>query len=179
MDVTRAITVGHPRDAVYAFWRDFENLPRFMYHLQFVEDLGSGRSHWVARAPAGRTVEWDAEIVEDVPGERIAWRTIDQKDDITHSGSVSFRSAPGGRGTEVHVRLNYDPPGGKVGAMIAKLFGEEPGQQIADDLRRFKQVVETGEVVRSEASPEGAGQGIRRQEPAQPPDRESSSSASF
>ena len=179
MDVTRAITVGHPRDVVYAFWRDFENLPRFMYHLEFVENLGSGRSHWVAKAPAGRSVEWDAEIVEDVPGERISWRTVNQDNDIAHSGSVSFVTAPGARGTEVHVRLRYDPPGGKIGAAIARLFGEEPGQQIADDLRRFKQVLETGEVVRSEASPDGAGQGIRRQKPAQPSEASSPSRASL
>ena len=147
MDVTRAITVGHPRDVVYAFWRDFENLPRFMYHLEFVENLGSGRSHWVAKAPAGRSVEWDAEIVEDVPGERISWRTVNQDNDIAHSGSVSFVTAPGARGTEVHVRLRYD--------------------------------LETGEVVRSEASPDGAGQGIRRQKPAQPSEASSPSRASL
>lgn len=168
VDVTRAITVGKEPEAVYAFWRDFENLPRFMYHLEFVEDLGTGRSHWVAKAPAGRSVEWDAEVIEDRPSERIAWRTVGTDDDIRHSGSVTFRRAPGFRGTEVHVRLSYDPPGGKVGVMLAKLFGEEPGQQIADDLRRFKQVIETGEVVRSEASPEGIGPGIKRQEAAQP-----------
>jgi uncharacterized membrane protein len=157
MDVTRAITVGRPREAVYAFWRDFKNLPRFMRYLEIVDDLGSGRSHWVAKAPVGRKVEWDAEIVEDVPGERIAWHTVGQRDDITHNGSVSFRSAPGGRGTEVHVRLSYDPPGGKIGAMLAKMFGEEPGQQIADDLRRFKQVLETGEGVRLEPGTGGVG----------------------
>jgi uncharacterized membrane protein len=170
MNVTRAITVRREPKEVYAFWRDFENLPRFMYHLEFVENLGTGRSHWVAKAPGGRSVEWDAEIVEDRPNERISWRTVGTDDDIRHTGSVAFRDAPGHRGTEVHVRLSYDPPGGKVGAMVAKLFGEEPGQQIADDLRRFKQVMETGEVVRSEASPEGVGQGIRRQEAAQPND---------
>jgi uncharacterized membrane protein len=158
MNVTRAITVRREPKEVYAFWRDFENL------------LGTGRSHWVAKAPGGRSVEWDAEIVEDRPNERISWRTVGTDDDIRHTGSVAFRDAPGHRGTEVHVRLSYDPPGGKVGAMVAKLFGEEPGQQIADDLRRFKQVMETGEVVRSEASPEGVGQGIRRQEAAQPND---------
>jgi uncharacterized membrane protein len=168
MKVSKAITVGRPVSEVYAFWRDFENLPRFMYHLEFVEDLGSGRSHWVTKAPAGRSVEWDAEIVEDEPNRRIVWRTAGADDDVTHSGSVSFVPAPGNRGTEVHVELNYDPPGGKLGAMVAKLFGEEPNQQVANDLRRFKQVMEVGEVVRSEASPEGAGQGIMRQEANQP-----------
>ncbi|HEX6314222.1 MAG TPA: SRPBCC family protein [Gemmatimonadaceae bacterium] len=164
MKVSRAITVRRPRSEVYAFWRDFENLPRFMYHLAYVENLGSGRSHWVARAPAGRSVEWDAEIIADRPDEEISWRTMGKDDDVRHTGSVYFVPAPGDRGTEVHVRLNYDAPGGKVGAMVARLFGEEPSQQVDDDLRRFKQVMEVGEVVRSEASPEGTGQGIMRQQ---------------
>ena len=173
MQVNRAITVGRPPDEVYAFWRDFENLPLFMYHLLDVEEAGGGRSHWVAKGPGGGEIEWDAEVVEDRPGERISWRTVGKDTDVEHSGTVSFVPAPGDRGTEVHVTLSYDPPGGKAGAIFAKLFGEEPGQQIANDLRRFKQVLEVGEVVRSEASPEGAGQGIRRQRAAQPLDRES------
>lgn len=168
MQVAKAITVWRPIEDVYAFWRDFENFPRFMFHVEHVEDLGGGRSHWVARAPAGRTVEWDAEITDDTPDERIAWHTIGDDNDVRHGGSVSFVPAPGGRGTEVHVSLGYDTPGGKVGAMIAKLFGEEPGQQVNDDLRRFKQILEVGEVVRSEASLEGTGQGIRRQDANQP-----------
>jgi uncharacterized membrane protein len=168
MLVTKSITVGRPREEVYAFWHDFENLPRFMYHLEFVENTGGNRSHWVAKAPAGRKAEWDAEIVEDVPNELIAWRSVGDDDDVRNSGSVTFADAPGDRGTEVKVELEYDPPGGKLGATIARLFGEEPGQQIIDDLRRFKQVLELGEVVRSAGAPEGAGQGISRQEPAQP-----------
>ena len=168
MKVSKAITVLHTQHEVYEFWRDFENLPRFMYHLEFVENLDRGRSHWVAKAPAGRSVEWDAEIIEDLPGERIAWRTVGDDTDVKHSGVVAFVAAPGNRGTEVHVELSYDPPGGKAGVILAKLFGEEPGQQVGDDLRRFKQVVETGEVVRSEASPDGTGQGIRRQDANQP-----------
>jgi uncharacterized membrane protein len=168
MRVSKAITVRRPRSEVYAFWRDFENLPRFMYHLEFVENLGSGRSHWVARAPAGRTVEWDAEVVEDRPDEQISWRTVGDDTDVRHSGTVYFIPAPGDRGTEVHVRLDYDPPGGKAAQLVARLFGEEPAQQLNDDLRRFKQVMEVGEVVRSEASPEGTGQGIMRQHSNQP-----------
>jgi uncharacterized membrane protein len=143
MDVSRAITVRRTPDEVYAFWRDFEHLPQFMYHLELVQDSGDGRSHWVARAPAGGHVEWDAEIVEDRPAERIAWRTVGRDDDIVHSGSVEFLPAPD-RGTEVHVNLTYDPPGGKLGVTLARLFGEEPGQQIADDLERLKQVMELG-----------------------------------
>ena len=174
MDVKRTISVGRSPDEVYAFWRDFENLPLFMYHLVSVENSGGGHSHWVARGPSGLNVEWDAEIVEDRPGELISWRTVGRDDDIQHSGSVSFISAPDDRGTEVHVELSYDPPGGKLGVTLAKLFGEEPGQQIADDLHRFKQMLEVGEVIRSEASPEGSGQGIRRQRLSQPLEREQS-----
>lgn len=143
MLVSKGITVGRPPGEVYAFWREFENLPRFMYHLEGVESTGDGRSHWVAKAPAGRRVEWDAEIVEDIPDAVISWRTVGADDDITHEGRVAFLPVEGGRGTEVHVDLSYDPPGGRFGAAIARLFGEEPGQQIADDLRRFKQAIES------------------------------------
>lgn len=149
--VRTAITINRPPEEVYRYWRDFENLPRFMFHLQSVRETGDGRSHWVARAPAGRTVEWDAEIVEDVPNERIAWRSVEGD----NSGVVSFRPAPGGRGTEVALDLEYAMTAGAVGAAVAKLFGEHPEQQVKDDLRRFKQVLETGEVVRSDASPDG------------------------
>jgi len=144
--VSKSVTIKRPREAVYGFWQQLENLPRFMYHLQEVRATGKGRSHWVARAPAGQQVEWDAEIVENRPGELIAWRAL-PGGDIQHEGSVRFRPAPADRGTEVEVALQYDAPGGKAGALIASLFGEEPAQQIRDDLRRFKQVMETGEVV--------------------------------
>ncbi|HXE56657.1 MAG TPA: SRPBCC family protein, partial [Gemmatimonadales bacterium] len=151
LQATRTITIGRPAEEVYRFWRDLENLPRFMSHLDSVRVLDQRRSHWVARAPAGRTVEWDAEIVEDRAGELIAWRSLEGAD-VPNSGSVRFTPAPGGRGTEVRVQLQYQPPGGAVGAAVAKLFGEEPGQQVASDLRRLKQVIETGEVVKSDAS---------------------------
>ena len=149
MHVTKTITINRPIDEVYTFWRDFENLPRFMYHLEIVETTRSNRSHWVAKAPAGKSVEWDAEVTEDRPGELIAWRSVGNDNDVRNSGTVRFRKAPGGRGTEVHVDLDYDPPGGKAGGLVAKLFGEEPNIQIGDDLHRLKQVMETGEVLRS------------------------------
>lgn len=149
--VIRAITVNRPPEEVYAFWRNLENLPRFMAHLQEVSVLDDRRSHWKADAPAGRSVEWDAEIIEDRPSEILAWRSLDGSD-VPNRGSVRFSPAPGDRGTEVRVELRYDPPGGGLGAMVAKLFGEEPGQQVDGDLRRFKQVMEVGEVVRSDAS---------------------------
>jgi uncharacterized membrane protein len=127
-----------------------------------VEDNGDGTSHWVAKAPAGRPVEWDAEITEETRNERIAWRSLPHAD-VANAGSVSFRDAPGDRGTEVTVDIEYEVPGGTAGWLIAKLFAEEPGQQLRDDLRRFKQVMETGEVVRSDGSLEGADQGALKQ----------------
>jgi len=139
-----------------------------MHHLQSVVNTGAGRSHWIASAPAGKTVEWDAEITEEVPGSRIAWRSLSGSD-IQHAGVVRFRQAPADRGTEVEVELSYDAPAGAVGALIARLFGEEPKQQIRDDLRRLKQVMETGEVVLSEGSLEGTGQGPLKQRPSQAP----------
>jgi uncharacterized membrane protein len=149
--VAEAITVARPPDAVYHFWRDFRNLPQFMEHLEAVQVTDDRHSHWRARAPAGTTVEWDAEIVDDRPNELIAWRSVERAD-VPNRGTVRFRPAPGGRGTEIHVSLQHDPPGGKIGALVARLFGEEPSQQVRSDLRRLKQVLETGEVVHSDAS---------------------------
>jgi uncharacterized membrane protein len=171
MHVIKRITINRPVEEVYQFWRDLENLPRFMQHLEEVHVIGERRSHWVATAPAGRTVEWDAEIVSEQDNELIAWRSLPESD-VRHAGTVRFRPAPADRGTEVSVELDYEPPAGAVGAAAAKLFGEEPKQQLADDLRRFKQVMETGEVVRSEGSLEGAGQGARKQRAAQAPEAE-------
>ena len=116
--------------------------------------MGEGRTRWTAQAPVKKSVTWEAELVEDVPGEVIAWRSLPGAD-IDNSGSVRFREAPAGRGTEVRVHIRYALPGGRAGALVARLAGEEPHQQVEDDLRRFKQVIETGAVVRSEGSPEG------------------------
>ncbi len=163
-----AITVNAPPHEVYRRWRDLESLPTFMYHLNFVHEKDGHHSHWVAKAPAGTTVEWDAELVDDVPGERISWRSVEGAS-VENSGTVRFRPAPGGRATEIHVELRYSPPGGALGAVVAKLFGEEPNQQLADDLRRFKQLVETGEIARSEGSPLGTRtQNLMHQENAHP-----------
>jgi len=151
--VRRAITVYKPREEVYGFWRDFEKLPRFMQHLDAVEVLDGRRSRWRAKAPAGTTVEWEAETVEDLPPHRIAWRSIDGAS-VPNRGSVEFQPAPGGRGTEIVVDLEYQPPGGSAGAAVAKLFGQEPGLQIGQDLRRLKQLLETGEITTAE-SPSG------------------------
>jgi uncharacterized membrane protein len=144
IEVERTMTVNRPREEVYAFWHDFEMLPRFMQHLEAVKVLEPGRSHWIARGPLGTDIEWYAETTVDRPNELIAWRSLPGSD-VENNGVVRFKDAPGNRGTEVHVRLSYHPPAGSASAAIAKLFGEEPSRQVLDDLRRFKQVVETGE----------------------------------
>jgi uncharacterized membrane protein len=167
LTATAAITINRPADEVYRQWRDLERLPGFMAHLRSVRADSATRSHWVAEAPVG-TVEWDAEIVDDRPGELLAWRSVGEAD-VDNDGTVRFRTAPGGRGTEVRVDLRYRPPGGRAGRVVAKLLGEEPDQQLRDDLRRFKQIAEIGEIVRSEGSP--SGQSTRQQvaqRPAQP-----------
>jgi uncharacterized membrane protein len=148
--VSKAITINRAPDEVYRFWRDFENLPSFMAHLKSVQSV-NGRSHWQAKGPLGTTIEWDADVVEDRPSELITWRSVAGAD-VNNRGSVRFRPAPGGRGTEVIVELTYEPPAGSLGVAAAKLLGEEPAQQIAGDLRRLKQVLETGEVMHSDAS---------------------------
>jgi uncharacterized membrane protein len=139
--VTDSVTVDRPVEEVYAFWRDFENFPRFMQHLESVKATDSTHSHWVARGPAGTSLEWDAEIFEERPGQFLAWRSVEGSE-IACAGSVRFRKAPGGRGTELQVSLNYEPPAGELGAAIARLFGEEPRIQVAEDLARFKQELE-------------------------------------
>jgi len=163
--ITKSITINRSPEELYRFWRNFENLPQFMHHLKEVHVVDEKRSHWVAKAPAGTQVDWEAEITDDRPNELIAWRSTEDAD-VRNSGVVRFERATGGRGTVVRVELDYRPPAGKVGKVVAKLFGEEPEQQIAGDLHRFKQVMELGEVVRSEGSPEGYGQ--KMQLPAQP-----------
>lgn len=146
--VAKTFTINRPPDEVYAYWRNLDHLPRFMRHLQSVRETGSRRSHWVARGPAGMTFEWDAEITEDLPNQRIAWRSLPGAD-VDHRGDVRFDPAPGGRGTELRVHLEYHPPGGRAAARLAKLFGREPGQQVEEDLRRLKQLLEAGEIARA------------------------------
>jgi uncharacterized membrane protein len=159
--------VNRSPQEVYTFWRNFQNLPRFMMHLESVEDLGEGRSHWKAKGPAGTKVEWDATIIADVPGEVITWRSLENAD-VDNAGAVRFERAPGDRGTIVKVNMEYNPPAGVIGATVAKMFGEEPGQQLDDDLRRFKQVMEVGEVVVSDATLLGTS--YMTQRPGRPAD---------
>jgi uncharacterized membrane protein len=149
--VVKSITVNRPPEEVYNFWRDLENLPVFMGHLESVR-VTNGRSTWRAKGPAGMSVEWQAEIVMDRPNESIGWKSVEGSTSVPNRGVVRFAPAPGDRGTEVTIELKYEPPAGAVGAAFARLFGEEPSQQIAGDLRRLKQVLETGEVVHSDAS---------------------------
>jgi uncharacterized membrane protein len=148
--VVRSITINRSPQVVYEFWRKLENLPKFMAHLESVQEDGEG-SLWRAKAPAGTSVEWRAEITLDRPNEQLAWRSLEGTS-VPNRGTVCFKTAPGSRGTEVVVELKYEPPAGALGAAVAKLFGEEPGQQISGDLRRLKQVLETGSVVHSDAS---------------------------
>ncbi len=164
--VTRSMTVNKPSAEVYEFWRNLENLPRFMKHLRSVTVTGPDRSHWVVQGPAGLSIEWDAEIVEERPGEFLAWRSLPGSQ-VDHSGWVSFRPAPGRRGTEVSLRLAWHPPAGRLGSAVAWLFGREPEQQLREDMRRFKQVIETGEVARSDAS--GGLLGMRPARPREAP----------
>jgi uncharacterized membrane protein len=162
--VNKSIIVDAPPEEVYQFWHDFENLPRFMRYLESVTVTGEGRSHWVANAPGG-TVEWDAEITEDRPNQLIAWRSLEGSQ-VENSGSVRFEQATGGRGTVVRVELNYNPPGGAAGALVAKFLGGDPDGQMQIDLRRFKQVMEIGEVVVSDGTL--TGEGYSEQRAAQP-----------
>jgi uncharacterized membrane protein len=154
----RAITVNKSPEECYAFWRGFERLPEFMLHLHSVRPTGENRTHWIANGPGGARFEWDAETTADRPGECISWRTIEGSD-VDHSGSVRFERAPGDRGTIVRVRMYYTPPAKGAGAAIAKLLGQDPEQEVAKDLRRFKQVMETGDVVSTEGQPAGRRSG--------------------
>ena len=144
--VVQTFTIfGRTPGELYDYWRRLENLPRILQHLERVTETDNRRSHWVAKAPAGRTVEWDAEIINDVPGQVIAWRSLPGAS-VPNAGAVTFREAPAGRGTEIKVNLEYEPPLGKLGVAVAKLFGEEPSVQVREDLRRYKNLMEAGEI---------------------------------
>jgi uncharacterized membrane protein len=152
--VHESVTIDRPLSEVYRFWRNFENLPRFMRHLEMVADREAGISHWVAKGPAGTKVEWDARIINEVENQVIGWQSLEGST-ISTAGSVNFDESD--RGTCVTVHLQYNPPAGKLGAAIAWLFGEEPSLQIREDLRRLKQLLETGEIPTTERQPSGRG----------------------
>jgi uncharacterized membrane protein len=142
--VDRAMTVARPAMELYRVWRDLGRLPEFMSHLESVVTLSETRSRWTARGPGGVTVEWEAEIVTDQPGQLIAWRSV--SGDVDNAGSVRFTEAPAQRGTEIAVQLRYAPPAGQLGAAVATVFGQGADRQVREDLRRFKQMMETGEI---------------------------------
>lgn len=152
--VSSAVTIQMSARSLYDFWRDLSNLPRVMPYLMRVERIDDLRSHWVARGPAGQTVQWDAAIINDVPGELIGWQSLPGAD-VASAGSVRFRPLQRG-GTEVTVRLQYAPPGGRLGASLAWLLGASPAQQVREALRQLKQTMETGEVPTVEGQPTGA-----------------------
>lgn len=154
IDIEKAIMVHKSPAELYQFWRHVENLPRFMARLKSVQSIGPGRSHWIANVPMNMTVEWDAEITDERENALIAWRSL-AGSRLPNEGNVRFQRVAGGRGTEVRVSLTYMLPIGKLGAAVAKLFGEEPGQQLAEDLRRFKALMETGEIPTIEGQPSG------------------------
>jgi uncharacterized membrane protein len=153
--VERSNVVSKSPDELYRFWRNLENLPRFMDHVVDVQERDEKRSHWKVKSVAGATFEWDAEIINEIPNELIAWRSLDGSD-VDHAGSVHFEPDPHG-GTKVTVIMEYRPPVGKLGAEIARMFGAEPGQIVEQDLRRLKQLLETGEIQVVEHQSHGAG----------------------
>ena len=143
--IEERITIDRPRDEMFQLWRNFERLPNYVDALESVNALGDGRSHWVARGPGGRRTEWDAQMVNEIPGELVAWKTVGNPD-VAHAGSVHFRDA--GRGaTDVRVVIDYEPPGGRLGALVSSftnLFGQSPEQKLRSDLEKFKARVESG-----------------------------------
>ena len=162
--VFKTLTIQKPASELFAFWRNFENLPRIMNHLESVTVQDTLRSHWVAKGPLGKNVEWDAEIINEIADELIAWRSTENAD-VPNAGSVSFKAAPAGRGTVVKVNLEYNPPAGALGAAVARLLGEEPNLQVAEDLRRFKSLMETGEIPTIAGQPQGNKEGFSHSKP--------------
>lgn len=143
--VEQSVLVDAPPERVYGAWRNFANLPRFMSHVERIEELGRTRSRWTVRAPAGMNITWDAEIINDIPNKLIAWRTVDTQL-IAHAGSVQFERANDGRGTMVRVSMQYDPPAGEIGHALATALSQDPERQIEQDLQNFKRAMEAGEL---------------------------------
>ena len=144
--VYESVVINRPAGELFRFWRDFSNLPRFMEHLESVRVLSPTRSIWTARAPVGMHVRWEAEVINEIEGELIGWQSTDNAD-VATAGSVRFVPAVG-QGTEIIVHLQYEPPAGRFGSLVASMFAEEPSQQIRADLRHLKEILETGEVAR-------------------------------
>jgi len=163
--IVKGMIIDRSREELYKMWRNFDNLPKFMKHLEYVRATDHTFSHWAAKGPAGKIVEWDAEITQDIPNELISWRSLDGAS-IDHSGTVRFIKTPGSRGTLVQVEMQYAPPGGVVGTAIAGLMGKNPGQLTEESLRDFKQYIETGEIIVSDGTL--WDNGLLTQRPAQP-----------
>jgi len=154
LKLEKSVTINRPREEIFAFWRSFENLPRFMKHIESVTETAPGFSHWVIRTEKGKSLEWDARIIEERPPEMLSWVSLPGAD-VDNAGSVWFTPEPGGRGTVVKVQLKYSPPGGKLAAMIAKLLGDSADEQIAADLFRLKSLLESGEAPTAAGQPHG------------------------
>jgi uncharacterized membrane protein len=166
-EIDATVTIGSPRQEVYAFWKRIENLPLFMKQLESVEDLGNGRSRWIAKTPAGGRVEWEAETVLDREGELLSWRSVPGSQ-VYNAGTVNFENASGGigaRGTTVKVHLELVPPGGIVGRAAARLLGPITSQQVREDLRRFKNLMEAGEIPTTSGQPAGQRHAIHMRNP--------------
>jgi uncharacterized membrane protein len=156
-----SVTINRSPEELYQFWRNFENLPQFMNHLHEVRQTSNNQSRWVVSGPLGTRLEWTAEIINETPNELIAWRSL-EGGDVDSAGTVRFQSAPGGRGTVVKVEMEYRPPAGKLGATVARFLGAGAAKQVAVDLHRFKQLMETGEVARTEGQSAGRGRSTSR-----------------
>ncbi len=152
--VRRSININRSPEACYRFWRDIDNFPRFMQHVDEIRVLDATRSHWKVRTPQGGQVEWTAELSSDVPAQQLGWRTLPNAG-LYHAGVVRFLPAPGSRGTRVEVDFSYRAPLGKTDRRMATLLGDEPSQQVDEDLRRFKQLIETGEIPTTVGQPSG------------------------
>jgi uncharacterized membrane protein len=158
IQIKRHVIVQKAPPTLFAFWRNFENLPRFMGRLDSVRMADDKASHWVVKGPAGARVEWDARIINERENELISWESVGESD-VRHAGSVQFRPLAGERGTDVTVTLRYQPPAGRLGATVAKLLGDDPSEQIAEDLNRFKRLMETGQAPRRKPEPPAAPEG--------------------
>ncbi len=161
--IEQAITIDRPAEELFRYWRDLENLPGIMDHLETVEEKDERLSHWVARGPGRTKLEWDAEIINEEEGRVITWRSLEGAD-LGSAGAVRFNDAPGGRGTEVRLVMQYDPIGGAVGAKIVKLFDKEPAQEIRTSLRKFKALMEAGEVPTTGGQPSGTKESVKSEE---------------
>jgi uncharacterized membrane protein len=152
--VHQAVTVNRPAAELYEFWRTLENLPRFMSHVESVQRVSDGVSHWRVKGPGRTRFEWEAQVINDIPNELIAWKSIGHPS-VVSAGSVHFEDAGVDRGTRVRVKLQYSPPGGKAGAAVAKIFGRDAATEIREDLRKFKQILEAGEIATTQGQPRG------------------------